>query len=269
MISFQAQMSGQPQSEEDTIKTALTELVNAELLKQESIRKKIVPAPEAVDTELKKMKSQFPDEETFKSEIGKQGLTLEEVRKNVSTQLALREMLKTEIEDKIKISDEDINKFYTANPDYFKTGESVKASHILIKSEEGDDEAKVAEAKKKIEEILAKVKGGADFAKTAEENSEGPSAPNGGDLGFFSSGQMVKPFEDAAFRLKKGDVSDIVKTRFGFHIIKVIDKKEAGMTPLKDVRDKIEQYLLKMAGNEMLNEYLTKLRGSSTIVQNI
>ena len=107
-----------------------------------------------------------------------------------------------------------------------KKPEQVKASHILVKVDAGADEAKKAEARKKIQEIQQKVKAGGDFEALATENSDCPSKAKGGDLGFFERGQMVKPFEEAAFALKPGEVSGIVETQFGYHIIKVQEKKD-------------------------------------------
>ena len=269
ILSKQAAMSGQTKSDEEMLSFALNELINSEVLKQETVKKNIKPAADAVDKEFNAVRSRFPDEETFKKAIGEAGLSLEAVKSEIASQVALKELIAKEVESKVKISDNDIKKFYDENPNYFTTKDSVKASHILVKAEEGADEATVAAAKKKIEAILAEVKGGADFAETAKKSSEGPSGPNGGDLGFFARGQMVPPFEEAAFALKKGEISGIVKTQFGFHIIKVTDKKKAGTTPLKEVKDDIKAYLSKMEGGKMFDAYVEKLRASSTIVKNI
>lgn len=265
MLETQAKMSNREVSPEEILDIALRELINMQVLKQESEKLKIVPSPEDVQRELNNIKANFPDEETFKKTIAEKNLTVEEIEKSVTQQLAVQEIIKKEVEEKIAIADSEIQKFYNDNPDYFKTAESVQASHILVKVEEKAEESAIAEAKKKIEDILARVKKGEDFAEAAKKSSEGPSAPKGGDLGFFTRGKMVKPFEEAAFSLKKGEVSDIIRTPFGFHIIKVFDKKEAGTTPLEEVKEKIKSFLSKSQGEKLFNAYVEKLRTTAAI----
>jgi peptidyl-prolyl cis-trans isomerase C len=141
-------------------------------------------------------------------------------------------------------TDKKLKAFFASNPTQFSDME-VKASHILIK-----DEAKakkiLAEAKKK----------GADFAKLAKDNSEGPSSKTGGDLGFFKRGQMVPEFEKAAFAAKKGElVPELVKTQFGFHIIKVVDKKgEGGKAKFADVKDKVKNHLKRTLSKTLIDD---------------
>jgi peptidyl-prolyl cis-trans isomerase C len=119
----------------------------------------------------------------------------------------------------------------------------VKASHILVKLPEKATPEQEKAALDKIKAIEVELKGGKDFEEVATRMSEGPSAPKGGDLGFFGAGQMVKPFEEKAFAMKVGEVSGPVRTRFGFHIIKVVDKREERKKTFEEVKDQIEQSL--------------------------
>ena len=265
MLQTQAARSNRQVAPDEVMDIALKELINMQVLKQESERQKIVPSADDVKQEMDKIKTNFPDEDTFKKTITEKGLTVEEIEKSITSQLAVQQIIKKELEDKISIPNSEIEKFYNENPNYFKSEESVKAAHILIKVDNKAEEAAISEAKKKIEGILASVKGGADFAETAKKSSEGPSGPGGGDLGFFTKGKMVKPFEDAAFALKVGEVSDVVRSPFGFHIIKVTDKKEAGVTPLKEVEEKIKSFLSKTQGEKLFNTYVEKLRTTAKI----
>ncbi|UZP68875.1 SurA N-terminal domain-containing protein [Desulfovibrio mangrovi] len=144
----------------------------------------------------------------------------------------------------VTVDEAEIAAFYDQNAEtYFVQDESVRARHILVLADANAPEAKVAEAKAKIEQVLAQVKKGGDFAALAKKYSEGPSAPNGGDLGEFGHGAMVKPFEDAAFALDAGQVSGIVRTQFGFHIIKVEEKTPRRVKALAEVHDEIRQRL--------------------------
>ena len=119
----------------------------------------------------------------------------------------------------------------------------VGASHILIKVEPATDETKNAAALKQIKEIQQKIKNGEDFSTLAKKHSQCPSNKKGGDLGYFGRGQMVKPFEEAAFAMEVGDVSDIVQTNFGYHLIKVTGKRAASTMSMDDAGKQIEKYL--------------------------
>ncbi len=158
------------------------------------------------------------------------------------------------------VSDSEANKFYQDNKDKFKQPEMVHARHILVKSEE--------EAKKIIDE-LKKYKGEElkkKFIELAKAKSTGPSGKNGGDLGFFSKGQMVKPFEDAVFAMKKGEVSSKpVKTQFGYHVIYLEDKKEAGVTPFEKVKDKIINQLRQDRFRKAIDAALKKAKEAAKI----
>jgi peptidyl-prolyl cis-trans isomerase D len=153
------------------------------------------------------------------------------------------------IRQRTTVSPQDVERHYKDNIDQYSTPEQVRASHILLETE-GKDEATV---RKRAEELLAKARGGADFAKLASENTDEEAGKSrGGDLDFFGRGAMVKEFEDAAFALEPGQISDIVRTQFGFHIIKVTDKRPASTRSLDEVRTQIEEQLkYERAENEL------------------
>ncbi len=171
-----------------------------------------------------------------------------------------KELLSREVVDKIQVSEDDMKQYYKANREQFKKPEEVRARHILIKVKKDASPEEKKAARKKAEEILEKIKKGEDFASLAEKYSDDPgSAKKGGDLGYFPRGRMVKPFEDAAFSLKAGEVSDIVETKFGYHIIKVEEKKPAGYQPFEAVKDRIRKELIKKVQSEKVKEYVGKL----------
>jgi len=144
---------------------------------------------------------------------------------------------------KVEISDDEISEYYDEHPDEFQNPKTVEARHILIKVEQNAADEDVAAAKEKIEDILKKAKGGQDFAELAKQYSEGPSKSKGGHLGSFRREAMVKPFADKAFAMQAGEISDPVRTRFGWHIIKVEKVNEATVTTLADARDNIRKKL--------------------------
>jgi peptidyl-prolyl cis-trans isomerase C len=165
----------------------------------------------------------------------------------------------------VQITDEESKTFYDTNPQLFQPPERVKASHILIKVDEGASEEKKAEALKKIKEIQQKVQKGEDFAALAKTYSEGPSAPRGGDLNYFGRGQMVKPFEDAAFSMKPNETSDIVETKFGYHLIKVVDKQPAKKIVYADAKNKINKHLKDQKLRTDRQLYFDKLKKDAKI----
>ncbi len=145
---------------------------------------------------------------------------------------------------KVNITDDEVRDYYDEHESEYVQEEEVRARHILAKVPEGASEKVEQDAKKKVEGVLAQVKAGGVFAKLAEENSDCPSSSKGGDLGFFGRGQMAKPFEDAAFSLKVGEISDVIKTEFGYHIIKVEQRKEAETREFDQVADEVRTKLI-------------------------
>ncbi len=157
-------------------------------------------------------------------------------------------------EGEVKVTEKEIESYYEYNADMYQQPKQVKARHILFKVGQDDAEEVKAKVKKRAEKVLEKARKGEDFAALAKEYSEGPSKSQGGDLGYFKAGQMEAPFEEAAFALKKGEISDLVETRFGYHIILVEDVKEAGMTPLEEVREDIAATLTGNVTTELAHE---------------
>lgn len=153
---------------------------------------------------------------------------LEKMKEEVLTNYYLKKEM-----EKITVSDKEINDYYNQNKSKYMSEDSVKASHILVKDE---NTAK---------ELISKIKAGSNFEQLAKENSTCPSGKNGGDLGFFSRGQMVKPFEEAAFALKTGEMTEApVQTQFGWHIIKVTDRKESKQQDIAEVKGDIRSQLV-------------------------
>ncbi len=163
-------------------------------------------------------------------------------------------LLEKEIEDKAKVTEKEVRDYYDSHKDGLATNSQIRASHILLKTEE--------EAKK-VKEQLGK---GGDFARIAKEKSlDTGSAKNGGDLGFFSRGQMVPEFERAAFSLGVGEVSGPVKTQFGYHIIKVTDKKQEPIAEFEKVKDSLTQKLTAEKQKEVFDSYVNSLKKTYSI----
>jgi len=246
-------------------KNVLAELINRELLLQESQKSGVKVEVAEVKEQLDRMRSQYATEAEFKRALNMMGFSETNIELQLKERMEVRRFVNDRIAKKITIPEEEIKASYDSHPQIFKRPESVQASHILIKVDPTANEVQKAEARKEIAMIENKLKKGEDFAALAKAYSQGPSSVKGGDLGYFRRGQMVKPFEAAAFALKPGEVSGIVETRFGYHIIKVFDKKPNTIISYEDARNRITQYLKNEQVQQQLNQYVDELKKSATI----
>jgi peptidyl-prolyl cis-trans isomerase C len=243
----------------------LEELIGIELLAQEGRKKGIKVEEVAVDNRLKALKSSFPSEEMYQEALSRDRISESDLKKKIEQGLLIQELVSREVIQKISVSAEESKAFYDSHPDAFKQPEQVHASHILIKVDpKGGNEAK-KKARKEIEDILNRVKKGEDFAGLAKQYSQCPSNAKGGDLGFMGRGQTVKPFEDAAFSLKAGEMSGIVETEFGFHIVRVMERRQERKVPYEEAKDALEKHLKDSRIKEEVGRYVGNLRANSKV----
>ena len=221
---------------------------------------------EDINAEIAKLKKQFPSEEAFEAQLKEAGQSPEKLKTALTTMLQQQHWMQSQIKDGDKITEADAKKFYDTNTEEFKNPETVKASHILfmVNKDDSEDVAKQKEAAAK--KAAARAKKGEDFNKLAKELSEEPGAKeSGGDLGFFAKDRMVPEFANAAFSQKPGEISEPVKTQFGWHVIKVTEKKPAGTVPFEEVKDQITTYLKNAKQREAVQAVLKKLKDSAQI----
>jgi peptidyl-prolyl cis-trans isomerase C len=243
-------------------------LIGTELLYQESQKSGIKVEEKEINEsyEAQKQKAQFKTDAEFEEALKKSKKSMTSYRAEIKQGLAIDHFVKTKFTDKTTVSDSEAKKYYDDNPSYFQQPAQVRASHIMIKIDSKADQAKKDEARKKIEQALKRVKAGEDFAAVAKEASEDAnSKANGGDLNYFSKGQTPKSFEDAAFALKTGEISDIVTTDTGYHIIKATDKKDAKKISYEEAKNDIISNLKSSKVNSAVNKYITALKNKSTI----
>lgn len=256
-----------PADQRDRIyRDLLDQLVGYALLTQETKSRNVVVPDADVDARISQIRGQFPSEEAFEQMLTERTLTMEQMRADARQDMAVAKMINDEVESKVAVTPEQVTDFYAKNPDQFLEPERVRASHILISIPENADAAARAEARQKAEQILKDVTAGQDFGALAKEHSQDPgSAVNGGDLGFFQQGQMVGPFNDAAFSLAPGSTSDLVETNFGYHIIRVAEKEPGRTVPLDDVRPQVEQYLQNVTREEQTDAFVAALKAKGTV----
>ncbi|BCJ87137.1 peptidylprolyl isomerase [Effusibacillus dendaii] len=209
-------------------KIFLTNLIDEEVINQAAKKNNITVTDQEVQDEIKKLKSQFPSEDAFNQSLAEQGTNLEELAHHQKVQLEFQKLATKDV----KLTDDEIKQYYNSHLSDYQQPEQVKARHILVDTEQ--------EAK----DIIDRLHKGEDFAKIAKEKSKDTgSAANGGDLGFFGKGVMDPEFEKAAFSLALNQISDPVKTNFGYHVIQVTDKKPAKQLTLEEARPQVEQTL--------------------------
>ncbi|MCP4745086.1 MAG: peptidylprolyl isomerase [Desulfobacteraceae bacterium] len=243
----------------------LKDMIDGELLFQESRSQKIVVKDDEVNKEIESLKAQSNDPKQFKAFLDNMKITEDDLKDRIERNLSIKNLIEKNVVSSIKIKDEDVKKFYDSNPNYFKRPEEVKASHILIKTASKDSDEDKAKAKEKIKKLQERIKAGEDFVKLAKENSECPSSSKGGDLGFFDRSRMVKPFSDAAFKMKVNEISDIVESRFGYHLIKVTEKRKADTVPFDEAKERIVQNLKNERIREQVQKYIAGLREKAKI----
>ena len=246
-------------------KEVLENLINRELLYQESQRKAIKVDEAAINEQVTTLKRRFPDEDEFKTALIKANLSEAGLKTQIKQGLAIQQLIDTYIAKKATVSDQEIKAFYESRLALFKQPEQVRASHILIKVEPQADGSQKAAARKKIEKIQQRVQKGEDFAALAQELSQDPSSAKGGDLGYFGRGQMVRSFEQAAFALMPGEVSDIVETKFGYHLIKVIERKPETTIAFEDIKDRLGHYLKQEKVQKEVSLYVQKLKEKAKV----
>jgi peptidyl-prolyl cis-trans isomerase C len=243
----------------------LDQLIGYRLLVQESRTRKVQVTDADLESRLAEIRSQFADEAAFRSALGSQAKTLDDLKRETREGMVIEKMLRDELEPQVQVTDADIQGFYAQNQERFQQPQSVRASHILIPVEPSATDDARAQAKTKVDGLLAQIKGGADFAEMAREHSSDGSAAQGGDLGYFSKGQMVPEFEQAAFALEAGQVSEVVQTQFGYHIIKAVEHRAPRTVPLSEVSERITAFLTQQRQQQLTGAFVTSLRAKGKV----
>ncbi len=255
------------QYRQQLLRQAAGTLIIEHLLSEKARQNGIEITEEQAEEKIKEMAvQQGLSLEDFKELIKGYGQSFDQVKQRIRKGLAYEKILEAQWAGKIDVNDADAKKYYDENIERFKTPAQTRASHILIKTEPADSNDVKAQKRARAEDLLGQVRDGADFAELARNNSACPSAAKGGDLGFFGRGQMVPAFEQVVLGLETGQVSGVVETRFGYHIIKLSERKEAGVTSFEQARDDILKRLTEAKKSEFAAEYVESLKAAANIV---
>lgn len=257
ILSMNYQMYGMELSKMQLLENALIpQMILVQEAKKEGIEVTDEEVTEFVNSEMTKILESMPEEQLL-DQLNSMGVTLEELKSDNAvayrTQLYIQRLLEKSVWSGIEVSDNEIRDYYDSNINQFESGEQVKASHILVETE--------AEAEK----ILQQLKAGSEFEELAQKHSTCPSGEEGGDLGYFAHGAMVPEFEEVAFAMRVGEISDIVETQFGYHIIHLTAMKDGGIAGFGEVKDELTQQL--MIGKQRAAEevYINQLKSKAEI----
>jgi Parvulin-like peptidyl-prolyl isomerase len=235
-------------------KSTLDNMITQELIDQAADDAKVTVTEADIDKEIENLKKSFGSEDEFNQTLAQYGMTVDSLREDAGVQVKIRKIL----EPQVTVTDDDIKKFYDENKASMSTPEQIRASHILVATKE------------EAEAILKDLQGGADFATLAKEKStDTGSKDNGGDLDFFSKGMMEPAFEEAAFALKKGELSGIVQTSYGYHIIKKTDEKAAVTPTLEEKKEDIKYQLVTQKVSELSSSWMADLKAKAKITNTL
>jgi peptidyl-prolyl cis-trans isomerase C len=254
-----------PDRRDEILRGAIDQLVVYTLLSQESRSRGIKIEDAEIEAKMAQLKGQFPTQDAFDKALKDRGMTMDSLRKDARVDLSVTKLIDAETAALPGPSDLEAKDFYEKNPERFKQEESVRASHILIRVDEKADPAAKKKARAEIDSVLKQVKAGGDFAKLAQQHSQDGSAAQGGDLNYFAKGAMVAEFDKVAFELKPGQISDVVTTQFGYHIIKVIDRKPGRTVPFEESSPQIKQFLAEQKKQQHQEAFIEGLKKKSKI----
>ncbi|HEX2644907.1 MAG TPA: peptidylprolyl isomerase [Thermoanaerobaculia bacterium] len=252
---------GQQASSPGFYREVLDGIIARTLLGQAAKSQGVTITDEEAKKEVDQLKSRFPNPEAFQQALTAQKMTEQGLLAEARRQMAVQKYVETKILNALTVTDAAAKDFYEKNKEQMKRPEQVHARHILIRVDPKATDADKQKAKAKAQDILARAKKGEDFAKLASENSEDPgSKGNGGDLSWFSHGQMVEAFDKAAFALQPNQISDLVETQFGYHIIQTLERKPESVVPFEEAKARIEQYLKQRQTQEAVQARIQELR---------
>lgn len=238
----------------------LESMIRRELLYQVARKSGIKPDENAINKDINSIKQQFSDETEYKNELSRRGINEEMLRARMIRNSLVQKYVYKEFTDKADVTDKEIQDYYQKHIDLFKQSFQVRVSHISIQSDPKGDDSHKKELRGKAEKILKKLKDDQDFADLAREYSDGPTKNKGGDLGYLRKGQLEKQFESKVLALKKGEITDIIETEYGFHIFKVTDIKPETILAYENVKEKVKKFLVDEKTKQAADLYAKKLR---------
>lgn len=237
------QISMTEQEYKETENEIIESMITDELLFQDGKKQSVTVAPSAIDEAMGEIKSGLENAAQLDSILKKVNLDKSGLRAKITRTLIAEKFFVEKIFRNVTVSDEECKAFYSANQSYFAVPEVARASHILKKLRPNANEKEREKARTQLLSIKKELENGANFSTLAKKYSDCYTKDSGGDLDYFERGHLEKEFEDAALKLKVGEISDIVETKKGLHLIKLTEKQEQGIAPFENVKDSIKMLL--------------------------
>ena len=262
-----ASMHPVPQAERaELVRLVLDRVIGHHLAAQVARNRKIAVSDAELDEDLRQMRGRYASDRAFDDTLAGFGVSRDQLRHQRRLSLDMAKLLEVAVAPNIKVSERDVEAYYRENRERFNVPETVTASHILIRVNPDATPGMKSEAQRRAAELLDQIRGGADFAKLAQAHSEdNGTAAAGGLLGAFPRGRLDPAFEAAAFSTKPGEISDLVETSFGFHIINVDEHQAARTPPLDEVRSDVRNLLIERGQQEGLTKLIEDAKKSAKI----
>jgi parvulin-like peptidyl-prolyl isomerase len=251
--------------EKSAAKTLIEDEIGRTLLVLKSKELGVKVSEKMLLARLKEVKAKFKSDTVFEHRLADRGMTVDQYKQELEIDIYMDQVIKKEIEPKIKITEKDSRDYYNKNKQKFESPEKVRASIMLLKFNPSKGKAGEQAILKKFESILDQVKNGSDFGAMAQQHSQDSLASKGGDLGFFTQKQMLPAFSNRAFKMKVGEISEIFRTGHGFHVLKVTDKKPGGLSPFETEKAKIEKFLTNKKVSQATRDYIETLKKQAKI----
>lgn len=250
----------------EALQRAFDAIVSDKLFEEKAKELEIEVTDQQVDAAIEGVKKQngFSDAQ-FEQALRAEGMEPSAYRARIRRELQTFQLLQYKVGSKVKASDEDLRNYYQSHPQEFEGAEELHVRHIFLPLAEGASEAEAARVRAEGERILQRLKVGEDFAKVAREVSKGPSAPDGGDLGWLRRGTIQPDFEDAAFALETGRFSGLVRVGAGLHVIKVEDRRRGGARTFEEAKEEIRTRLMEEQGESYRQQFVAELRRDALV----
>ncbi len=245
---------------------ALERLIEEKLIDQEAKKAGIKVAAKEVDGAIEEIKRRnSATQEDLENALARDGLTLEAFRKDIEKKILRTKVVQFSVKVEPNVGEKELREFYQKNADRYRTEEIYRPAHILFKVSKEASPEEVRQVRAKCEKVLNRIRAGEDFGELAIIYSEDISSKDKGDLGVFKKGELLPAFEKETLQLKVGEISGIVRTDYGFHIIKLLDRKGGHPLPFEEVKERVRQEYLDREFERSLKQYLDSLKAKSII----
>lgn len=262
-VAYHTQISDEKKQE--MMERALDQLIIEELAYQEAKKTGITISEKDINNRLNEVKNGFPSEELFNKSLAANNLDLDKYKKLIEKELSIKKINEKMFGKPITLSDKEVKDYFEKNREKFKEPEKIRLRQILIKIPAFASKEEWEKGKNKAEEILSELKAGKDFAKLAKEFSSDSSREKGGDMGFIHKGRLEPYVEDIAYSLKVGEISDVLQTIYGYHIIKLEERKPPQNTQFSKIKEKLKKDLESIAMEEKKKDWIKGLREKAEI----